>query len=237
MEKFKDWEIFAKLVNVELSSTMKLQLQKYYEVLITENKKYNLTTITKIDEVFTKHFLDSMLFTNEIVLEKQMLVDIGTGPGFPGIVLKIFYPHLKLTLIESNHKKVNFLNLLISELNLKNVQVVALRAEEYALLNYEKFDLVVSRAVAYLDIILEIGVQLLKVNGWFILLKGPKAEEEILRSKKIDQKLNLVLEKKQILNDIGFGTRVNLFYHKVDHTNKKYPRKYNVIKKESGQNL
>jgi 16S rRNA (guanine527-N7)-methyltransferase len=80
-------------------------------------------------------------------------------------------------------------------------------------------------------------VQLLKVNGWFILLKGPKAEEEILRSKKIDQKLNLVLEKKQILNDIGFGTRVNLFYHKVDHTNKKYPRKYNVIKKESGQNL
>jgi 16S rRNA (guanine527-N7)-methyltransferase len=144
---------------------MKLQLQKYYEVLITENKKYNLTTITKIDEVFTKHFLDSMLFTNEIVLEKQMLVDIGTGPGFPGIVLKIFYPHLKLTLIESNHKKVNFLNLLISELNLKNVQVVALRAEEYALLNYEKFDLVVSRAVAYLDIILEIGVQLLKVNG------------------------------------------------------------------------
>jgi len=236
MQQFSNWAIFSELKNVTLNEIIKGQLQKYYEILITENEKYNLTTITKIDEVFAKHFLDSMLFTNHQKLSTEKIADLGPGAGFPGLVLKIFYPKLKLTLVESNLKKVNFLNLVISELKLTDVEVVHFRAEEYAILNYEKFDIVISRAVAYLDIILEIGVQLLKVGGWFILLKGPKANEEISRSQKLVNQLNLKLDYQQNLVDNQFGTRINLFYKKEGHTDKKYPRKYQVIKKQSGQN-
>jgi len=235
MEQFNNWTVFSELKNVTLNETIKQQLQKYYEILVTENQKYNLTTITKIDEVFTKHFLDSMLFTNHQKLSNEKVADLGTGAGFPGLVLKIFYPKLKLTLVESNLKKVNFLNLVIEQLKLTDVEVFHFRAEEYAILNYEKFDIVLSRAVAYLDIILEIGVQLLKVGGWFILLKGPKANQEINRSQKLVSQLNLKLDYQQNLVDNQFGTRINLFYKKEGHTDKKYPRKYQVIKKESGQ--
>ncbi|WP_031542296.1 16S rRNA (guanine(527)-N(7))-methyltransferase RsmG [Mesoplasma photuris] len=230
---FTNWTIFDELENIELTDDIKSKLNRYYEILIEENSKYNLTRISEMDEVFEKHFLDSLLFTNNFKIKDQKIADIGTGPGFPGVVLKIFFPNTKITLIESNGKKVNFLNLLIQKLNLKDIEVSNQRAEEISVIQKEKFDIVISRAVAYLDILLEIGVQLIKVGGHFIALKGPRAEEEILDLKGKDKRLALSLENKQVLADTGFGVRVNLFYLKTKSTSDMYPRKYSQIKKES----
>ncbi|AUF83258.1 16S rRNA (guanine(527)-N(7))-methyltransferase RsmG [Mesoplasma syrphidae] len=230
---FTNWKIFENYNNICVTSTVKQQLNKYYEFLVKENSKYNLTRITNINEVFEKHFLDSLLFTENYPISNQKIADIGTGPGFPGVVIKIFFPETKITLIESNNKKVNFLKQLINELNLTDIEITNERAEKFSLNNIEKYDLVISRAVAYLDILLEIGVQMIKVNGHFIALKGPRAEEEINNLKGKDERIKLKLVDKQILKDVGFGTRINLFYLKTDTTNKMYPRKYSQIKKES----
>ncbi|ATZ16944.1 16S rRNA (guanine527-N7)-methyltransferase [Williamsoniiplasma luminosum] len=233
---FNNWKIFDEYKNLKLTDVIKTQLNQYYDFLVSENEKYNLTRITSENEVFEKHFLDSLLFTQEINLENQTIADIGTGPGFPGVVLKIFFPNLKITLIESNNKKVLFLKQLINLLNLKDIDVVDQRAEVFSIEHQEEFDLVISRAVAYLDIILEIGVQMLKIDGYFVLLKGPKAEEEIKNMGNKDQKMKLELVQKQVLVDVGFGSRTNLFYQKKAKTPKEYPRKYAQIKKDSKQN-
>jgi len=203
-------------------------------LLIQENEKYNLTRIVDETDFYYKHVLDSLLFTNEFSLDQQKIADLGSGAGFPGIVLKIFFPQLSMVLIESNQKKVNFLRLVINTLGLQDIEVVDTRAEEYSLLHQEEFEVVVCRAVAYLDIILELGVQMLKVQGTYILLKGPRAEEEIIRSGNLPRELSLRLVNKQVLIDKYLGTRINLFYQKVDKTPQRYPRKYSVIKKSSG---
>ncbi|WP_027063436.1 16S rRNA (guanine(527)-N(7))-methyltransferase RsmG [Mesoplasma seiffertii] len=230
---FTNWKIFDNYRNISLTPIVKEQLMKYYEFLVSENAKYNLTRITNIDEVFEKHFLDSLLFTENYSIVDQKIADIGTGPGFPGVVLKIFFPETQVTLIESNNKKVNFLNQLIKELGLTGIEVSNQRAEEFSINHHEEYDLVISRAVAYLDILLEIGVQMVKVNGHFIALKGPRAEDEIKDLKGKDERMKLKLVDKQVLEDVGFGTRVNLFYLKTGSTNSMYPRKYSQIKKES----
>lgn len=204
--------------------------------MIQENQKYNLTRITDETDFYTKHILDSLLFTNDFLLNDQKVADIGSGAGFPGIVLKIFFPNLKVSLIESNQKKVHFLKLVIESLNLKEVEVISGRAEDYSVKQVEQFDVVISRAVAYLDIILEIGVQMLKVKGTYILLKGPRAEEEIQNSGSLPASLNLKLANQQVFHDDFLGTRINLFYTKQGPTNPIYPRKYNLIKKNSGLN-
>lgn len=228
-----NWEIFQGYKNIVLTEEIKNKLKQYFEILVRENKKYNLTRIISIEDVFEKHFLDSILFTEEFDITNQSIADIGTGPGFPGVIIKIFFPETKILLIESNNKKINFLKMLIEELGLKGIEVSNQRAEDLAIEKHEAFDIVISRAVASLDILLEIGVQMIKVNGHFIALKGPKADEEIQHLKNKDERLGLKLISKQVLNDTGFGTRVNLFYHKIKSTNKMYPRKYAVIKKEA----
>ncbi|WP_434338237.1 16S rRNA (guanine(527)-N(7))-methyltransferase RsmG [Mycoplasma capricolum] len=229
---FSNWNIFLNYKNFTINQEIKNKLNLYYQILIEENQKYNLTRITELNEVFEKHFLDSLLFVEQFQIIDQKIADIGTGAGFPGIVLKIFFPNIKLTLIESNNKKVNFLKYLVQKLDLNDVEILNKRAEE--LNEYkEQFDIVISRAVAYLNIILELGVQLVKVNGMFILLKGPKAYQEIKDLKNKDQKMNLKLINIQELEDTGFGTRINLFYKKINHTNNLYPRKYQQILKES----
>lgn len=230
---FNNWTIFDNYNNFTINDEIKSKLNLYYELLESENKKYNLTRITQLDEVFEKHFLDSLLFVEQHKITNQKIADIGTGPGFPGIVLKIFFPDIKLTLIESNNKKVNFLKLVVEKLGLKDVEILNKRAEELTDLYKEKFDIIVSRAVAYLDIILEIGVQLLKVNGTYILLKGPRAYQEIEDLKNKDKKMGLELVKTQEISDTGFGIRVNLFYKKIAVTSSAFPRKYSQIKKES----
>nr|VZR98637.1 Ribosomal RNA small subunit methyltransferase G [Mycoplasma feriruminatoris] len=230
---FNNWEIFLNYKNFTINQEIKDKLNLYYQILIDENQKYNLTRITELNEVFEKHFLDSLLFVEHFKISDQKIADIGTGAGFPGVVLKIFFPNIKLTLIESNNKKANFLKYLVDKLKLNDVEILNKRAEELTSDYKEKFDIVISRAVAYLNIILELGVQLVKVDGSFILLKGPKAFQEIDDLKNKDKKMNLKLVDVQQLQDTGFGTRINLFYKKIGSTSSLYPRKYQQILKES----
>lgn len=165
---FNNWEIFLNYKNFTINQEIKDKLNLYYQILIDENQKYNLTRITELNEVFEKHFLDSLLFVEHFKINDQKIADIGTGAGFPGVVLKIFFPNIKLTLIESNNKKANFLKYLVDKLELNDVEILNKRAEELTSDYKEKFDIVISRAVAYLNIILELGVQLVKVDGSFI---------------------------------------------------------------------
>lgn len=232
---FNNWQIFESNLGFLPSESQKAKLDEYYKILLAENAKYNLTRITSEEEVYEKHFLDSLLFTKKHKLNDEKIIDIGTGPGFPGIVLKIFFSEIEITLIDSNNKKVNFLNILIDKLNLKNITVKHVRAEELARIENEQYDIVISRAVAYLDVILELGVRFAKLKGQVILLKGPRADEEILNSKNIAEKLKVTLTTKQVLEDTGFGERINLFYTKTKSTPELYPREYARIVKESGK--
>ena len=144
-------------------------LEKYYDLLIEENNKTNLTRITEKEEVYLKHFYDSLTITKIVDLNRvHSLCDVGTGAGFPGIVLKIFYPNLKVILIDAREKKVIFLNKVIKELNLKDIEAIHIRAEEY----HNKFDVVTARAVANIEKLLDYTMHLLNKDGELIAMKG-----------------------------------------------------------------
>jgi len=163
----------------------KLQkLEKFYQLLIEWNKKINLTRITTKEEVYLKHFYDSLTIVKEVNLTKvNTLCDVGTGAGFPGIVLKIFYPNLKITLIDSLLKRVKYLNEIIKELDLKDIIAIHTRGEDY----HETFDIVTARAVANIEKLLKYTMHLVETNGQFIAMKG-NIEEEL--TKEIQNKIN-----------------------------------------------
>ena len=161
-----------KKININITDEMLSKLDEYYHILVEENSKYNLTAITDEPSVYLKHFYDSLSIIKIINLNKQYLLDIGTGAGFPGLVLKIIFPNLKIDLLDSTNKKCLFLQKVIDKLKLKDINVINARAEEYAKVNREKYDLVTSRAVAPLKHLLEYSIPLLKVNGHFISLKS-----------------------------------------------------------------
>lgn len=217
-------------INIDLEQLNKLDT--YYHILTEENKKYNLTAITSKKEIYLKHFYDSITISKIIKLTNQTLCDIGTGAGFPGVVLQILYPTLKVTLIESNKKKCNFLNILKKELNLVNLTIINQRAEEYSINNREVFDIVTSRAVAPLKHLLEYSIPLVKEQGFFIAMKSNIENEE----KNIDnyyKKLDITLSKKIIFYlPIENSLRTLLMYKKSRKTSKIYPRRYSEIKKK-----
>ena len=160
------------------------KLEKFYQLLIELNKKINLTRITNKEEVYLKHFYDSLTIVKEVDLTKvNTLCDVGTGAGFPGIVLKIFYPNLKITLIDSLLKRVKYLNEIIKELDLKDIVAIHTRGEDY----HETFDIVTARAVANIEKLLKYTMHLVKTNGQFIAMKG-NIEEEL--TKEIENKIN-----------------------------------------------
>lgn len=174
-------ELFIKKVkelNIEIDEKKLEQLNIYMNLLQTENKKYNLTAITKEEDIYLKHFYDSLTITKIIKLDKQKLCDLGTGAGFPGLVLKIVFPKLDVTLIEATNKKCEFLKLVINELKLEKIKVINTRAEIYAKDNREVFDIVTARAVAPLKHLLEYAIPLVKVKGFFVPLKS-NIEKEI----------------------------------------------------------
>lgn len=221
-----------KLLNIDITPIQIEQLEKYYNILTTENKKYNLTAITEKEQVYLKHFYDSLTITKIIKLSNQTLCDIGTGAGFPGVVLQIIYPNLKVTLIESNQKKCNFLTTLKNELDLKNLTIINSRAEDYSKNNREIFDIVTSRAVAPLKHLLEYSIPLVKVNGNYIAMKS-NIDNEINNIDNYYQKLNITKEQEIKFNlPIENSLRTLILYKKHSKTNKIYPRKYNEIKKK-----
>lgn len=222
-----------KKINIKLTAEQLNQLEKYYEILITENEKYNLTAITKKEDVYLKHFYDSLTLTKIIDLNNQSLCDIGTGAGFPGIVLKIVYPTLKVTLLDATEKKCKFLQKIINSLNLKDIEVINERAEIFSKVNREKYDIVTSRAVAPLKHLLEYSIPLVKINGYYIAMKGEitKEIENIdIYYKKLD-----IIKDKILTFQLPFekSTRTLIRYQKLKKTNQKYPRKYKEIKNKS----
>ena len=219
-----------KKINITLNEEQLEQLNKYYKILIEENKKINLTGITTKKEVYLKHFYDSLAAGYLIEDKNIKLCDIGSGAGFPGVVLKIAYPQLDVTLVDSLEKRTKFLNYLIKELNLKNIKVETARIEEYSKKHQEEFDIVTSRAVASIPVILEIAAQLVKVKGYFILLKA-KVEEELLNSENALKTLNFRLEKMyQFELPIEQSTRTILKIKKLNKVSKRYPRDFAKIK-------
>ena len=201
--------------------------------MIEENEKYNLTRIIEKEDAYLKHFYDSLTITKIINIEDQSICDLGSGAGFPGLVIAICFPSTKLTLIESNGKKCNFLNIVKKNLSLDNVTIINARVEEYALINREIYDIVTARAVAPLKHLLEYGVPLVKVGGHFIAMKS-SITEEIKNIENYYNKLNISEENKIEFNlPKENSLRTLLKYIKLDKTNIKYPRRYSeIIKKD-----
>lgn len=221
-----------KLINVSLTQNQLDQLNEYYNLLIEYNKVMNLTGITEYEEVYLKHFYDSLTLAKVIDLNSiNSLCDIGTGAGFPGLVLKIVFPNLKITLLDSLNKRIEFLKAVIDKLSLKNIEVIHSRAEDYALKNRNKFDVTTARAVAHTSILLEYAIPLTKINGYFIPLKANMNEE----LKEIDNAINelnvRLIKKSEFKLPIEGSTRTILLFKKLKD-NKKYPRKYSEIKKK-----
>lgn len=222
-----------KKININIDEKTISMLANYYNILKEENKKYNLTRIINEEDVYLKHFYDSLTLTKIINITNQSICDLGSGAGFPGLVLAICFPNSKLTLIESNGKKCYFLNLVKEKLNLKNVTIINRRIEEYAKENREEFDIVTARAVAPLKHLLEYGIPLVKIKGNFIAMKGKTEKEEKNIENYLD-KLDITEEKRIIFNlPYEDSLRTIIKYKKNKKTNNKYPRKYNeIIKKD-----
>ena len=170
-------EEFIKAVNelgIELKEEQLIKLEKFYNLLIDWNEKINLTRITEEQDVYLKHFYDSLTIAKVIDLStKNTLCDVGTGAGFPGIVLKIVYPNLKITLVDSLLKRVNYLNTIIKDLELDNIKAIHSRGEDFK----EKFDVVTARAVANIEKLLGFTMHLVNKDGLFIAMKGNISEE------------------------------------------------------------
>ena len=221
-----------KKLNIEITNTQLEQLELYKEALITENKKYNLTAITKEEDIYLKHFYDCLTLYKAFPISNQYICDIGTGAGFPGLVLKIIFPDIKIDLIDATSKKCHFLEMIVKTLNLKEVNIINTRIEDYSTKTREKYDVVVSRAVAPIKHLLEYAVPLLKVNGYFIALKG-NIEEETQNIDNYYKKLSLTEEK-----IISFklpkenSQRTILVIKKIKKTDLKYPRKYQIMLKK-----
>lgn len=223
----------TKKLGIELDDEKLEKLNKFYELLTSWNEKINLTTITNKEDVYLKHFFDSLTLVKGIDLTLDLKVlDVGTGAGFPGIVLKIVFPSLKITLLDSLNKRINYLNEIIKELDLKDIETKCLRVEDYAHIDVEQYDLVVARAVSHLGILIETCIPLLKVNAYLIAMKS-NVEEEIAESSNILK--NIKAEIKEVINfnlPIENSIRTLVKVQKKDKTPSKYPRPYGKIKNE-----
>ena len=215
-------------IGIKLPDEQLNEFYEYMQLLLEWNEKMNLTAITDPEEVIKKHFVDSITI-KKYIKEENRLIDVGTGAGFPGIPLKIVDKSIKLTLLDSLNKRINFLNEIIEKLNLKEVNTIHSRAEEYAKNKArESYDVAVSRAVADLPILLEYLMPYVKLNGICICMKGPKAQEELERSKKAINILGGKLEKVEKITIDEEMERNLIIIRKIQDTPNKYPRKAGI---------
>lgn len=231
-----DKQIFfdeLKKINIELTPKQIRQFELYFETLIEWNEKMNLTAITDEAEVYEKHFYDCLLSIKMYDFTNQNICDVGAGAGFPSVPLKIVFPDLKITIVDSLNKRITFLNHLFKILELDNVQAIGARAEEFALDHREEYDLVMARAVARLNILSELCLPLVKIDGYFLALKGKLGYEELVESKKgisiLGGEVAKVSEHHLYqAKDI----RYLILIKKISKTLQKYPRMYSKIKKK-----
>lgn len=219
-------------LNIRITDKQLKQLEEYYNLLVKWNEFMNLTGITEKKQVYLKHFYDSLTLCKVMDLEKQKtLCDIGTGAGFPGMVLKILFPNLKVTLVDSLRKRLNFLQEVINTLELKDIELIHSRAEDYGRKNREKFDVVTARAVAPINILLEYCLPLIKPNKYFIPMKGNISQEINVLDRSLKKLDGELLKKEEFLLPYEESSRTILLITKYKETNKKYPRKTIEIKR------
>ena len=238
MDKYdtSQFESDLKALDITLSEKQIEQFIIYYEMLVEKNQVMNLTAITEYDEVMKKHFIDSISLIKAYDVNKKVtLIDVGTGAGFPGLALKIAYPNLHVTLLDSLNKRIQFLDEVIEKLQLSGIETIHGRAEDLAKPGKlrEKFDLCVSRAVANLSTLSEYCLPFVKVNGEFISYKSEKITEEMDVAKKAISILGGKVEKQVEFQLPDSDIYRNLFViKKVKETPKKYPRKAGLPSKE-----
>ena len=212
---------------MELSDKQIAQFNLYYELLTAKNKVMNLTAITEYNDVVKKHFIDSMMISRVLDMKKiNSLCDVGTGAGFPGIPLKIVYPHLHLTLVDSVGKRVNFLSEVVEKLGLEDVEAIHSRTEDLAHNSKyrEKYDLVTARAVASMNVLSEYCIPYAKIGGYFAAYKSGNIEEEIENAKNAVKTLGGKIEKTDVFEIYEMGRSIVLI-KKASSTPKMYPRK------------
>lgn len=220
--------------NIEINEGQIKSFEKYMNLLLEWNEKINLTAITQPEEVKLKHFVDSLTVL-KYINDDDKVIDIGTGAGFPGIPLKIMKENTKITLLDSLNKRINFLNIVIETLNLRNIQAIHGRAEEIARnkLYREKYDVAISRAVANLSTLTEYMLPFVKVGEKCICMKGANVNEEIEKAKNAIKELGGEIERVDnfYLSD-NDNERNIIIIRKVKETSSKYPRKAGMPSKE-----
>ncbi|AUN23616.1 16S rRNA (guanine(527)-N(7))-methyltransferase RsmG [Clostridium botulinum] len=235
MEFFNILQSACNDVNLDFNDKKYNQLISYKNLIQEWNKKINLTAIVEDDEIIKKHFIDCIkIFKSSPIGEAKSLIDIGTGAGFPGIPIKILKEDIEITLLDSLQKRINFLNTVIGELQLKNIQCLHGRAEDYAqqIQHRQKYDIAVSRAVANLAVLSEFCIPFVEKGGYFIAMKGPSVEEEITAATKSIEILGGKIEDIIKIDIEDTDLKHNLvIIKKVKETGKRYPRKPGIIKK------
>lgn len=237
MQEIEKIEYFLEKNGIKATQTQLNQFYRYYQLLNEYNKVMNLTSITDLEDVAVKHFADCTL-NHSYYKQNSTILDIGTGAGFPGIPLKILRPDLKITLVDSLQKRVNFLNIVIKELNLQDISTIHSRAQELTEhnINKESFDYTTSRAVASLNILAEYCLPYIKIGGEMIALKSISAKDELSKSitalnilggelKQIQQFL-LTTQTEEVLQ------RNIIIIEKISQTPKQYPRPRNKIEQK-----
>ena len=238
MNNLNQFEKYLEQFQITLNDKQKEQFLKYYELLVEWNGFMNLTAITEFDDVMKKHFADSLSIVkafSKIRTEKLKVIDIGTGAGFPGIPLKIVFPQIELTLLDSLQKRLKFLQEVIDQLELGEMELIHGRAEDFCKpsMKREQYDLCVSRAVANLATLSELCLPYVKVGGKFIPYKSEKAEEEVREAQKA-----ITLLGGEVKEQIGFELpesnigRTLVVIEKKNITPKKFPRKAGMPAKE-----
>lgn len=222
-------KLFKELLNdlgIDISTEQYETFVKYHQILVEWNEKMNLTAITDFDEVFIKHFYDSICLVKSVELKNQDLLDVGSGAGFPSIPLKILFPDLKVTIIDALQKRIRFLEVLTKELNL-DVKLIHGRAEEFK--RKHCYDIVTGRAVANLNMLSELCIPFVKIDGLFLAMKGQKAIEEFNNARSaIDLLGGAFVE--DVSYQVSEQERHILVIKKINKTSPKYPRKFKAIK-------
>jgi len=229
MDKIDNFENLLKKIDINYDEETIRSFKKYKDLIIEWNKKINITSIDSEEEIYLKHFIDSIIIKKYVIIKKgSKTIDIGTGGGFPGIPLKLIDNDMRITLLDSLNKRIKFLNEVVKELNLEEVDCIHARAEELGQdKNYrEKYDYGFSRAVASLNVLLEYSLPFIKKNGLFIAFKGSNFKDEIQESKNA---LNIlggeIIDIKEYSLPETDISRSMIVVKKIKDIPKKYPRK------------
>ena len=223
----KELQALLGIRGIECSDAQASLLESYMFYILSENEKTNLTAIKDKDEFMVRMIFDSALPLTLTKFNKMKVLDIGTGGGFPGAVIDIL-TDAKVTMLDATKKKINIIN----NFQGRVFKTVNARAEEYALEHREQYDIVIARAVSDLSIVMELALPLVKVGGYFIAMKGPGADKEIIKACEAFKKLYAKVEKKEEIVLPGGDKRVNILIKKDRLTPSKYPRTYQEIKKK-----